>query len=117
MVNDPDQNDKRYKRSRIKDTLLGPLEDLTELCFILFVGGLLLGWLVSWYLLLIYYPLTYLIVLGIDWVVKTAVNESFRRRFNVDESNEFYQFCDPDYIAYYYSQSDRKPFLGKVDTN
>jgi len=116
LVNEPDQNDKRYKRSRIKDTLLGPFEDLTELCFILFVSGLLLGWLVSWYLLLIYYPLTYLVLLGIDWVVKTAVNESFKRRFNADESNEFYQFCDPDYIAYYYSQSDRKPFLGKVDT-
>ena len=116
FVKDSKRNDTNFKRNRIKELLIGPLADFTELCLILFIGGLLLGWLVNWHLLFIYYPLVYSILFGVHWIIDTFFKEVTRTRFNVDDASELYQFMNPDFIAYYYSQSNREPFLGKIDT-
>ena len=44
-----------------------------------------------------------------------AWNSFAKKAFKIDDKEDFYRYFDSDYIAEYYSQIDREPFMGRVE--
>ena len=115
VVKDEERIKKRYKRDRLVELLYGPLTHFPMLTIILFVGGILITFLFNWYLAIVYFPLIYLSLFGLHWLVDAFWKCVEKKAFKMDDETDFYQYFEPTYISNYYSQTNREPFMGKID--
>lgn len=114
-VTDEDRMKKRFSRSRIAELMWGPLENLTSGSIVLFVAGIVLAYFVNWKLIFLYYPCAYAFLFLVNWIIDVAWNSFAKKTFKIDDKEDFYRYFDSDYIAEYYSQIDREPFMGRVE--
>ena len=115
VVKNAERIKKRYKKDRFVELLYGPLTHFPVLTIILFVAGFLLTFLLDWYLAIAYFPLVYLGLFGLHWLVDTFWKCVEKTVLKIDDETDFYQYFEPTYISNYYSQTDREPFMGKID--
>ena len=115
VVKDADRIIKLYKRNHLLELLYGPLTHFTTLSIGLFAAGILLAWLFKWWIVFLYYPLAYVFLFVVHWLIDVLWKSVSKKVFKTNSFTEFYQFFDPLYISNYYSQPNREPFLGKVE--
>lgn len=96
---------KKFQKSRIRYKLfISPFECLTEFAVLLIILGIILGYKFGWKLVVIYFPIAYLFLIAVDWILERINQFIFHKAFNVeDEKTEFYHFFENEFIMRYYS--------------
>lgn len=98
--------------------LIDPLEYSTGFVVILIVVGVVLSYIYGWKCAVLYFPISYLLLLTINWFSEKFCNVVFKKVFKLDtDKTQFYSFFENDYIARYYADLGREPFMGEIEVD
>lgn len=108
---------KEFYKSRIRYRLfISPFECLTGLTILLIILGIILGGRFGWKLVAIYFPVAYLFLIALNWVIEKTNQFVFHKAFKMeDEKTEFNHFFENEFIMKYYSNSERTSFIDEIE--
>lgn len=108
-----------FNKSQIKYYLfLSPIEHLTGWVIIFAVLGIFVVHKTSMIFSIIYFVSCYLLVLIMDCIMRQIDNTIFEKSFeHMDEKTEFLYYLENKTVDEYFSDPNRKPFMGKVEIN
>lgn len=111
-----DEIKKKFHKSRIKSRLSASFFEAPASTIFFIILGIILGCEFGWNLAVIYFPAVCLWLIAFDVVIEKIIQLIFHKAFNMeDEKTEFYKFCKNEFITKYYSDSERTPFMEKIE--
>lgn len=104
------------KRKLFRFFFVDPLEYLCGLAVVLVIVGVILSYVFGWKCAVVYFPVSYLLLLTINWCIEKMCNVIFKKGFRMDDDKtEFYSFFENDFITNYYSNPNREPYMGEIE--
>lgn len=106
------------KSKKIHMFLTGPLSMLTSKYILILMAGIGLTFIWGWKFAAVFFPTAYLIVFMMSWLIDKFWSKAEKKFFKFeDEKEEFYSYFEDNYIRNYYSNINRKPYMGKIETD
>ena len=80
--------------------------------------GIRLTSLFGWKVALVYFPLAILFVIALNLLIDKLWRGASKKVFKVDDDKtEFYRYFENEFITDYYSNADRTPYMGHIETD
>lgn len=80
--------------------------------------GIRLTSLFGWKVALVYFPLEILFVVALNLLIDKLWRGVSKKVFKVDDDKtEFYRYFENEFITDYYSNADRTPYMGHIETD
>lgn len=98
------------KKKMLRFFFIEPIEESTGLCVLALLAGIALTCIFGSKYAVLYFPAAYLLILLFNLLA-----EKFFNRISGDETAAFYRFFQNEWIAAYYADPNREPFLGEIE--
>ena len=109
---------KSYSRKRATRLLLtGPLENLTGLVFGYLLLGMIVAFALGWVAALVYFLCGYVLLILMNLCVDLVWKRILSNKHNQSGENIAFEDCFSEgFLSAYYSDLNRKPFMGEIET-
>ena len=109
---------KVFNKSRLFDFIFDTFMASPGLIIILLLAGISLTFIWGWRIAVIYFPLAFLFIGALNWLTDKIGEMIGKKAFKMeDEKTDFYNYFENDFINNYYSDINRTPFMGNVETD
>ncbi len=113
-----DKIKKAFNKSQRVDFIIDTILTSQRLIIVLILVGILLTFIWGWRIAIIYFPLAFLFIGALNWLIDKFWSVISKKAFKIeDEKTEFYNYFKSDFIKSYYSNLNRTPFMGNVETD